>query len=143
MYTRIYLLGYPKETSGQSIIYRLVKDYDIECNILKADIRPQHDGIMVLEVKGTREKVKAGKAYLESLGVKVASVATRVGRDEERCFHCGGCTSICASGALALSRPTMEVLFEADKCTGCGLCVPVCPVRAMKVSLNQVEEELG
>ena len=53
--TRIYLLNYPKETSTRPVIYQLVKRYDVEFNILKADIRPQRDGIMILELKGHKE----------------------------------------------------------------------------------------
>jgi hypothetical protein len=34
------------------IIYRLVKDYDLEFNILKASITPEQEGLLVLELKG-------------------------------------------------------------------------------------------
>ena len=141
MYTRIYFLRYPKETSGDPVIYYLVKQYDVEFNILKADIRPQRDGIMILELKGNRENVREALGYLKGLGVKVERLATRVHRDETRCFQCGACTGICSVGALHIRRPEMEVLFDPEKCTGCGLCVTGCPVRAMEVSIDQLLEE--
>jgi len=142
MYTRIYFLRYPKETSDQPIIYRLVKQYDVEFNILKADIRPQRDGIMILELKGNKENVREALAYLKGLGVRVERLAAKIGRDERKCFQCGACTGICPVGALYVERPTMEVKFDPEKCTGCGLCVTGCPVRAMQVSFdNQLPEE--
>ena len=134
--TRIYLLRYPKETSNQPIIYHLVQQYEVEFNILKADIRPQRDGIMVLELKGQKEKVVDALDYLKSLGVKAERLAGKVHRDESKCFQCGACTGICPVGALYIQRPSMEVIFEAEKCTACGLCVAGCPVRSMNISFD-------
>ena len=140
MYTRIYFLRYPKETSDQPIIYQLVKQYEVEFNILKADIRPQQDGIMILELKGTKKSVQDALNYLKNLGVKAERLATRVRRDDEKCFQCGACTGVCPVGALSIHRPDMAVSFNPEICTGCGLCVTACPVRAMEVSFDQFEE---
>ncbi len=137
MYNRIYFLQFSKKISNEPIIYQLVKQYDVEFNILKADILPQRDGLMILELKGSKANVLKGLEYLENQGVKVERLAASVGRDDEKCFQCGVCTGVCPVGALSIQRPDMAVLFDADKCTGCGLCVPICPVRAMELSLGQ------
>lgn len=134
MATRIYILRFPKETSSDPMIYQLVKKYDIEFNILKADILPQREGVMILELKGTKDKVKNALDYLKSFNVQVERLAAAINRDDEKCFQCGACTGICPVGALAIKRPEMEVVFDPEKCTGCSLCVPICPVRAMEVS---------
>ncbi|RUM46826.1 MAG: (Fe-S)-binding protein [Desulfocapsa sp.] len=134
MATRIYILRFPKETSSEPIIYQLVKQYDIEFNILKADILPQREGVMILELKGTKDRVKNAIDYLKSIDVRVERLAAAINRDDEKCFQCGACTGICPVGALAIKRPEMEVIFDPEKCTGCSLCVPICPVRAMEVS---------
>jgi len=140
MYTRIYYLRFPKETSDEPIIYKLSREYDIEFNILKADILPQREGLMILELKGNKENVKEGVAYLKKFGIRVERLAAKIHRDDERCFQCGACTGICPVGALYLKRPTMEVLFDPELCTGCSLCVTACPVRAMEVSFDQVAQ---
>ncbi len=138
MFTQIYILRFPKDTSDRPFIYQLVKEYDIEFNILKADILLQREGVMILELKGSsKNNVKAGLDYLRSLGVQVERLAARIRRDDEKCFQCGACTGICPAGALFIRRPSMEVVFDPQKCTGCSLCVPVCPVRAMEVSLAE------
>ncbi len=134
MATRIYILRFPKETSSEPMIYQLVKQYDIEFNILKADILPQREGVMILELKGVKDKVKKALDYLKSFGVRAERLAASINRDDEKCFQCGACTGICPVGALAIKRPEMEVVFDPEKCTGCSLCVPICPVRAMEVS---------
>ncbi len=136
MYTRIYLLRYPKETSDQPIIYYLVKRYDVQFNILKADIRPHQIGIMIIELKGQKENVKEALEYLRSLDVTAERLAGKVNRDEKKCFQCGACTGICPVGALYIQRPEMEVIFDPEKCTACGLCVTGCPVRAMEVCFD-------
>ena len=138
MFTQIYILRFPKDTNDRPFIYQLVKEYDIEFNILKADILLQREGVMILELKGSsKNNVKAGLDYLRSLGVQVERLAARIRRDDEKCFQCGACTGICPAGALFIRRPSMEVVFDPQKCTGCSLCVPVCPVRAMEVSLAE------
>jgi L-aspartate semialdehyde sulfurtransferase ferredoxin len=137
VYNQIYILRFPKDTSDQPYIYRLVKEYDIEFNILKADILLQREGLMIIELKASsKANVKAGLEYLRNLGVKTERLAARIRRDDGNCFQCGACTGVCPVGALAIRRPEMAVVFDAEKCTGCGLCVPICPVRAMEVSLN-------
>ena len=141
MYTRIYFLRFPKETSDQPIISQLVRRYDIEFNILKADILPQREGIMIIELKGLRENVQEALSYLKDLGVKVERLAGKIRRDEGRCFQCGACTGVCPVGALSIRRPDMAVMFDPEKCTGCGLCVTACPVRAMEVSFDEIVEE--
>ena len=37
------------------------------------------------------------------------------------------------TGALAVQRPEMKVIFDQKKCSICELCVPACPPRAMEV----------
>lgn len=136
MNTSIHLLRFPKEIIDQPIIYNLVKKYDLQFNILKATILLQQEGVMIIEFGGHKANVKKGLAYLKEMGVKVQSLAGSIRRDDEKCYQCGACTGICPTGALALHRPDMAVVFTEEKCTACGLCVSVCPARAMEVSLN-------
>lgn len=137
MYKRIYILRFPKETIEQPIIYKLVKKFDIEFNILKADIFLRQDGLMVLELSGHKNNVQNGLKFIKDLGVIVESQATSIRRDDEKCYQCGACTGICPTGSLYIKRPEMEVLFDPEKCTACGLCVQVCPVRAMEICLDK------
>jgi ferredoxin len=140
MNSRIFVLKFPKEKIDQPIICKLVKNYGVEFNILKADINLQQEGLLVLELIGHKARIKEGLDYLRAVGVQVERVAAGIRRDDEKCFQCGACTGICPTGALSISRPEMAVLFAPDRCTGCGLCVPVCPVRAMHVCLDQCLE---
>ncbi len=137
MNNHIYVLRFPKGIIDQPIIYKLVKQYDVVFNILKASILPHEEGLMVLELRGHKDNVKNGLAYIKDLGVKVESLTGSIRRDDERCYQCGVCTGICPTGALYIRRADMAVLFDPEKCSGCGLCVTICPVRAMEVSLDR------
>lgn len=73
MYTQIFILRFPKDISDQPFIYRLVKEYDIEFNIPKADILLQSEGLMVIEFKGSsKANVQSGLDYLPSMGGRLS-----------------------------------------------------------------------
>ncbi len=137
MYNHMYLLKFPKESIDQPIICNLVKKYDIEFNIVKADIFLQQNGMMVLKLSGPKKNVTAGLEYIKDQGVAVEPLASVISRNDDKCFQCGTCTSVCATGALSIKRPEMTVLFDPEKCSGCGLCIQVCPVCAMEMSITQ------
>ena len=129
------VLTFPHDKVGQPIVYKLVKDYDLIFNILQAKITPQEEGVMVLELKGKKEKYAEGVKYINSMGLKIQPLSQDVTRDEDRCTHCGACVTVCPSGALYKEKKTMKIIFDPDKCIACELCVRACPPRAMKVKL--------
>ncbi len=127
------ILRFKKNTIDKPIVYKLVKDYDLIFNILRANILPRAESMMVMEIDGTEENFDKGIAYLKSLNIDTEPMEQDINRDEEKCVHCGVCTSVCAPDALYIDRKTMKVNFDYKKCVGCELCVKVCPVKAMNV----------
>ncbi|MFA5383158.1 MAG: NIL domain-containing protein [Eubacteriales bacterium] len=125
------VLRFTPDTTEKPVIYRLVKDYDLVINILKANINPQKEGTLVLELTG--EKYQQGIEYLRQEGVLVQPLIEGITRNEQLCTMCGGCTDICPTRALYIERPSMEVFFNDDKCIVCQLCVKACPMHAMEV----------
>lgn len=115
------------------IIYRLVKDFDLVINILKADINPRQEGFVVLEISGDAENYNRGLEYLRGIGVEIASLSGTITWNKDRCLQCGACTSFCPVGALYLVRPEMEVRFDETKCIVCESCLDVCVARAVEV----------
>ena len=134
MYSKILILRFSKQVAPQPIVCYLVKDYDLTFNILNAAILPRKEGIMVLELSGTRKNFREGVAYLKEKGVQVQNASQEVKRVKNKCTHCGACTAVCPTGALAVVRPDMKVEFHQKKCSVCELCVPACPTRAMQIS---------
>jgi ferredoxin len=127
------VLHFPKRLVDRPIVSRLVKDYDLEFNILKALVTPEEEGLLVLELSGEQEEYDKGIRYLTETGVRIQSLSQDVLRNEERCTHCGACITICPSGAFELDPITRRVNFYDEKCVACGLCLKACPPRAMEV----------
>ena len=127
------VLRFPRRLVERPIVYRLVKDYDLEFNILKASITPEEEGLLVLELKGDQEEYDRGIKFLLKAGVEIQALSQDVIRNEERCNNCGACVTVCPTGAFHVDPKTMEVLFDNEKCIACGLCIPACPPHAMEV----------
>ncbi|PKM80963.1 MAG: (Fe-S)-binding protein [Firmicutes bacterium HGW-Firmicutes-14] len=130
------VLRFPSQIVDKPLIYHLVKDYELMINVLKANVNPDKEGFMVMELSGEPGKYEQGLSFLRKQGVVVESLSEGITRNVEKCTHCGMCTSICPSGALYISRPSMEVIFDDSKCVICGVCLKICPVKAIEASVN-------
>jgi ferredoxin len=127
------VLHFPSRLVEKPLIYRLIKDYQLEFNILKASISPDEEGLLFLELKGEQADYDNGIKYLTKAGVRIQSLGQNVLRNEARCTHCGACVTICPTGAFELDPKTRYVTFNDDKCIACGLCLKACPPRAMEL----------
>ena len=133
MTSRRVVLHFPHRLVNQPIIYKLVKEHDLQFNILKAFVTPQEEGLMVLELSGKKDNLEKGIEYLQSCGLRIQPLSQDVVRNEEKCTDCGVCVPICPTQALVVDPKTREVIFDNKKCIACELCVKICPPRAMEV----------
>ena len=131
--SRKIVLHFPSRLVDRPIVYRLIKEYDLSFNILKASVIPDKEGLVVLELSGEQDNYDKGIKYLTKTGVKIQSLSQNVLRNEERCTHCGACITICPTGAFELDQKTRQVAFINEKCIACGLCIKACPPRAMEL----------
>ena len=127
------VLHFPNRMVDQPIVYRLVKEFDLQFNILKAYVTPREEGLMVLELTGDKENYDKGIAYLKKCGVKIQPLSKDVIRNEVKCTDCGVCVPICPTEALEVDKITRKVQFYKNKCIACELCIKVCPTRAMEI----------
>lgn len=133
MYSRILILRFPKTEVQKPVVCYLAKDFDLTFNILNATVLPRKEGVMVLELSGSRKNFREGVRYLKEQGVQVQNAAQEIRRNKKKCTHCGACTAVCPTGALFIKRPEMSVEFDQKKCSICELCIPACPTRAMEI----------
>jgi ferredoxin len=127
------VLHFPKRLVDRPIVSRLVKEYKLDFNILKASVTPEEEGLLVLELSGNQEDYDKGIRYLTRTGVRIQSLSQDVTRNEERCTHCGACITICPTKAFELEPLTRRVIFHNEKCLACDLCIKACPPRAMEL----------
>lgn len=127
------VLHFPPRIVDQPIVYRLVKDFDLEFNIIKASVTPGKEGLLVMELTGEQRNYDKGIKYLTETGVRIQALSQDVVRNEARCTHCGACITLCPTNAFSLEAGTRRVLFDNTKCVVCELCVKACPPRAMEL----------
>ncbi|MFH1046638.1 MAG: NIL domain-containing protein [Candidatus Omnitrophota bacterium] len=127
------VLTFPTKLLDQPVTYHLIKDFDLMVNILRANVTPDEEGRLVIEITGEKPAVDKGMKYLSELGVKLQPVAQEIHWYEDKCDHCTACIPVCPTGALSLDRNSMYISFDNKKCIMCGLCIPVCPYRAMEM----------
>jgi len=142
IYKKGLYLKFPLDIVDKPIVYKLVKDYDLIFNILKATITPGKEGIMIMELEGTPEKVKNGLEYLKKIGVEVKPLEQQIIKNEEVCIHCGSCTAVCPTSALYVDRESFKILFDPQKCTACEFCVAVCITKAMEVHVESSTKKI-
>lgn len=133
MISKRIVLHFPHRLVDQPIVYRLVKDFNLRFNILKASVTPQEEGLMVLELSGEKDNYNSGIKYLKECGVKIQPLSRDVVRNEAKCTDCGACVPICPTQALEVDPKTRKVIFHNKKCIACELCVKICPTRAMEI----------
>jgi L-aspartate semialdehyde sulfurtransferase ferredoxin len=129
------VLTFPKNLVGKAIIYNLVKDYNLITNILRAEIMPDEEGKVVLELEGTKDDLENGIKFLKTQDVNLELLGKDIRFEEQKCINCGACVAVCSPKALSLNKKTYKLRFERSKCVLCGLCVNACPVGVIKVEL--------
>jgi len=126
-----FVLIFSQQQASSPVTFRLAKEYDIEVNILRAEI-DERGGQLIVAMTGRGEEVDRAVAYLERSGVQVRELDRFVVRDEARCTDCSMCVSICPVKAFSLDTATWSVMLDQDRCVACGLCVDACPPGALR-----------
>jgi ferredoxin len=127
------VLSFPPDTVKKPITYHLVKDYELVINILRAEVREEEAGRMVLDLEGDKENIEEGLAFLREQGVSIQEAAKDISLDVDVCIDCGACTAVCRAEALSLNQESRELEFNKDNCIFCELCVNACPLQLIKV----------
>lgn len=131
--SRRLVLRFPRRILDKPIVSRLVREYGLDFNILKASVTPGEEGLLIMELTGDPRNYEKGIKYLADTGVDIQSLSQDVVRNEERCTHCGACVAICPTGAFSVDLTTRKVLFDNTKCVACEMCLKGCPPRAMEL----------
>ena len=51
--------------------------------------------------------------------------------DNDRCFGCAACVSLCPVNALVLDD--LLAVVDEPSCSHCNYCIPFCPVHALSI----------
>ncbi len=133
MLSKKIVLKFTKDIWAKPTVCYLSKNFDLVFNILKAEITPREEGLLVLELIGSKQEYKRGIDFLKEQGVNIQPLSQDIIRREDRCTHCGACVAVCPTRALHARRDSQEIAFDPTKCIGCELCLPACPPHAMEI----------
>jgi ABC-type methionine transport system ATPase subunit len=89
MISKRIVLHFPARLVDKPIVYRLIKDFNLEFNILKAHVTPEEEGLMVLELRGEDKEYTKGLEYLRSSGLKIQPLSEDIVRNSAKCTDCG------------------------------------------------------
>jgi len=130
------VLRFPAETVNEPITYNLIREYDVQVNILNADITHGKEGNLLIEMNGQSSRVNEALLYLEKKQVGISPVVKTILFDESRCVHCGACSSVCFPGALAMDPVSKKLNFSPGLCVACELCIKACPLRLFELNFG-------
>ena len=124
-------ITFPANLTNTPLTYRLIKEFDLMVNILKADIDFNNVGHILYEIKGDRKIIESIVDELEDIGLICHLIRSTIEISNEKCTNCGVCTSICLNEALVIGEPDWELNFNPDLCIGCNHCISICPSQAI------------
>ncbi len=130
-----FRIDFTESNVQDSVAYILVSEFDLRPNVLKAEISGDGSGVMVLSLDGDEEKLGKAQKRLEEAGFTVRELVKRIYRDDDLCWHCGECVSICPTGCISMDPKTYLVSIDDSKCIACGACVNACSVHALNVHI--------
>jgi ferredoxin len=129
------VLSFPPDKVEEPITYRVITEYGLMINILRATIDPGKQGRMVVELSGEESQLSLGLNYLESVGVNVEPLTEEIQHLQDKCTSCTACVPVCPTGALGVDRESWLVSYDTEKCVVCLSCLDACPYGAMEVYL--------
>ncbi len=133
-----YVFGYSADTVSEPILWKLIKDFDVMFNILRAEISPGQEGTLLAELSANdSDKFNKALEWLRSVGVSCVPVAKRLTWREDDCIDCGACVGVCFSGALSLDAVDKKLIVDREKCVACGLCVKACPMACFTLDFGE------
>ena len=132
MVNKKVIFSFPPSLIEEPITFILVKDYNLQINILRARVDPRESGRMVVELKGEAEDMDRAFSYLEDRGVRLDTMVQEMRHNPDACVDCTACTALCPTGALSVEPETRKLQFDHGKCIICEACIAACSYHALE-----------
>ena len=130
-----FKIEFTESNVQDSVAYILVSEFDLKPNVLKAEISGDGTGIMIVSLIGEEQKLLKAEARLKEAGFVVSELGRRIIKNEDLCFSCGACVSICPTNSIKHDPETWEVILDTSTCIACGACVNSCSRHALTLDI--------
>jgi ferredoxin len=131
-----YALRFSPTLVELPLVGKLVRTYDVDINILNADVASGKGGKLIVELSGTEKAIADSILWLQEGGVTVSEMVKELVFDQDGCINCGSCTAVCFSKALSMDKD-WHLAYDASLCVVCGLCVHACPMKLFALSTEK------
>ncbi|HKL60174.1 MAG TPA: NIL domain-containing protein [Sphaerochaeta sp.] len=128
-----YALRFSPTLVEQPLVSKLVRTFDVDINILNADVASGRGGKLVVELSGSEEDLKQSVLWLNKTGIVVSEMVKELNFQEDKCINCGACTAVCSPKSLFMDKD-WKLVHDPDLCVLCGLCVQACPLQLFSLS---------
>lgn len=125
-------MEFPPESVGKPLVSRAARSFDVEINILRAEISPSEVGRMLAVLEGSQAGIEAAVDFLRAGGVRVLPPEGSLVHDGDLCVHCGACAGQCPTGAFSMDPESFEVGLDLSACIACGICLEACSYGAVR-----------
>ena len=132
MVQKSVIFHFPEDLYDKPVVSQLVRDWNVEVNILQASITPQERGHMFAIVEADEAVLSSALSHMEGLGVTTVLPVQNLVWDEEKCVHCGACVGLCRPKAFRHDPVAARVVFDSSKCIACDRCIPACSSGAVE-----------
>lgn len=132
-------LTFPPSKVTFPLMALLVRKFELEVNILHADIRLNKTGKLIVELSGLDQNIDKALKFIDDHEITYHIFNGMLTWQEDECVHCGACTSVCPSRALQLTAPDYYLTFNKEVCLVCGLCIKACPLKILRLTHREIE----
>ena len=122
------LLKFSESLVGKPITSEIILKHNVPINIITANVTSKGGEFLAEIPDEALEKVV--KAFRQR-GL-IVTLPKLIEIDENECFSCGACITICPVEALGFDS-AFSLVFDKEKCLGstCNACVDACPAKAI------------
>lgn len=69
-------LTFPSERVNQPVLAQVIKNFDVDVDVRRADVEANVGGYIMLQMSGTESQIDSAIAFMKTLGVGVGFLGT-------------------------------------------------------------------
>ena len=88
----------------------------------------------IIRYQDKEDVIDKAMERVKEIGYIVCPMVNHIHKDDERCWSCGACVSVCPTKSITVDED-YKVVVNYDSCIACGSCVDACAVKALRLTI--------